>query len=102
MKFLHMWKNFQFPHNCHTWKAEISPHDNFFSTNISWYLWQLSGLYKRCWFLLSKLTKLLQVNEDLAFPHYLHQVDHTMVNTHYTGYDRVITIIMTLLFLDHY
>ena len=21
-----------------------------------------------------------QVNEDLAFPHYLHQVDHTMVN----------------------
>ena len=29
-----MWRNFQFPHNCHTWKAEISPHDNFFSTNI--------------------------------------------------------------------
>ena len=26
--------NFQFPHNCHTWKAEICPHDNFFSTNI--------------------------------------------------------------------
>ena len=23
-----------------------------------------------------------QVNEDLAFPHYLHQVDHTMVNIH--------------------
>ena len=22
------WRNFQFPHNCHTWKAEISPHDN--------------------------------------------------------------------------
>ena len=36
LKFLHMWRNFQFPHNCHTWKAEISPHDNFFSTsNIS-------------------------------------------------------------------
>ena len=34
LKFLHMWRNFQFPHNCHTWKAEISPHDNFFSTNI--------------------------------------------------------------------
>ena len=29
MKFLHMWRNCQFPHNCHTWKAEISPHDNF-------------------------------------------------------------------------
>ena len=28
-----MWRNFQFPHNCPTWKAEISPHDNFFSTN---------------------------------------------------------------------
>ena len=28
-----MWRNFQFPHNCHTLKAEISPHDNFFSTN---------------------------------------------------------------------
>ena len=34
LKFLHMWKNFQFPHNIHTWKADISPHDNFFSTNI--------------------------------------------------------------------
>ena len=34
LKFLHMWRNFKFPHNCHTWKAEISPHDNFFSTNI--------------------------------------------------------------------
>ena len=52
--------------------------------------------------LLTKLTKLHQVNEDLAFPHYLHQVDHTMVNTQNTGYDRVITIIMILLFLDHY
>ena len=29
LKFLHMWRNFQFPHNCHTWKAEICPHDNF-------------------------------------------------------------------------
>ena len=28
------------------------------------------------------LPKLLQVNEDLPFPHYLHQVDHTMVNIH--------------------
>ena len=28
-----MWRNFQFPHNCHTWKAEIFPHDNLFSTN---------------------------------------------------------------------
>ena len=26
--------NFQFPHNCHTWKGEIPPHDNFFSMNI--------------------------------------------------------------------
>ena len=33
LKFFHMWRNFQFPHNCHTWKAEISPQDNFFSTN---------------------------------------------------------------------
>ena len=33
-KFLHMWRNFQFPYNYNTWKAEISPHDNFFSTNI--------------------------------------------------------------------
>ena len=24
----------EIPHNCHTWKAEISPHDNYFSTNI--------------------------------------------------------------------
>ena len=28
-----MWRYFQFPHNCHKWKAEISPHDNVFSTN---------------------------------------------------------------------
>ena len=34
-KFLHMWRNFQFSHNCHIWKAEISPHDNFFSTDIN-------------------------------------------------------------------
>ena len=33
-KFLNIWRNFQFPHNCHTWKVEISPHDNFFFTNI--------------------------------------------------------------------
>ena len=33
LKFLHMWRNFQFPHNCHTWKAENSPNNNFFSTN---------------------------------------------------------------------
>ena len=33
LKFLYRWRNFQFPYNCHTWKAEISPHDNFFSTN---------------------------------------------------------------------
>ena len=31
---IHMWRNFHFPHNCHTWKAEISPHDNFFPMNI--------------------------------------------------------------------
>ena len=29
-----MWRNFKFPHNCHTWKAEIFHHDNFFSKNI--------------------------------------------------------------------
>ena len=34
LKFLHMWRNLQFPHNCHTRKAEISPHDDFFSTNM--------------------------------------------------------------------
>ena len=34
LNFIHMWRNFHFPRNCHTWKAEISPHDNFFSTNI--------------------------------------------------------------------
>ena len=28
----HMWRNFQFPHSCHTF--EISPRDNCFSTNI--------------------------------------------------------------------
>ena len=28
-----MWRNFQFPHNCHTWKAEISPRAIFYSTN---------------------------------------------------------------------
>ena len=28
LKFVHMWRNFQFPPNYHTWKAEISPHDN--------------------------------------------------------------------------
>ena len=33
-RHLHMRRNFQFPHNCHTWKDEISPHDNFFSANI--------------------------------------------------------------------
>ena len=34
LKFPHMWRNFQFTHDCHTWKAEISILDNFFSTNI--------------------------------------------------------------------
>ena len=34
LKFLHMWRNFEFPHNCHTWKAKISPHDNFSSQII--------------------------------------------------------------------
>ena len=29
LKFLHTWRNFQFPNNCHTWKGEISPYDNF-------------------------------------------------------------------------
>ena len=33
LKFLHMWRNAQFFYNCHSWKAEISPHNNFFSTN---------------------------------------------------------------------
>ena len=33
-KFLQMWRNFQFPHNCHTWKAEISLRDIFCYTNI--------------------------------------------------------------------
>ena len=32
-KFLHMWRNFPFPYNCHTWKAENFPHGNFLSTN---------------------------------------------------------------------
>ena len=32
LKFLHMRRNAQFFYNCHSWKAEISPHDNFFST----------------------------------------------------------------------
>ena len=30
-----MWRIFQLPHNYHTWKAEISPDDNFFSTDIN-------------------------------------------------------------------
>ena len=34
LKFLHMWKYFQFPHKCHTWKAEIFPQDNFFSKKL--------------------------------------------------------------------
>ena len=34
LKFLHMWRNFQFPHDGRTWKAEISSHENFFSRNI--------------------------------------------------------------------
>ena len=33
LKFLHMWRNFQFPHNCRTKNAEISSHDSSFSTN---------------------------------------------------------------------
>ena len=28
LKFLHMWRHFQFPNNCHIRKAEVSPHDN--------------------------------------------------------------------------
>ena len=40
LKFLHMWSNFQFPHTCPIWKAEIPPHDNY----IPWYSWQISGL----------------------------------------------------------
>ena len=28
-----IWRQLKFLHNCHTWKADISPHDNFFSTN---------------------------------------------------------------------
>ena len=29
LKFLHVWRNFHFPNNCHTWKVEISPHDRY-------------------------------------------------------------------------
>ena len=32
--YVTLWRNLQYPHNCHTWKAEISPQGNFFSTNI--------------------------------------------------------------------
>ena len=45
LKFLHMWRNFQFLHNCHTWKANFSPHDNFFSTNI---ICDICDKYKLC------------------------------------------------------
>ena len=62
LKFLHMWRNFQFPHNCHTWKAEISPHDNFFSTNI---IRDIRDKYQVCtWISLScymDLSKLMHV-----------------------------------------
>ena len=45
LKFLHMWRNFQFPHKCHAWKAKISPHGNFFSTyNTS----DISDKYEVC------------------------------------------------------
>ena len=35
LKLLHMWRNFRFLHICHAYKFEISPHDKFFSTDIS-------------------------------------------------------------------
>ena len=57
LKFLHMWRNFQFPHNCHKWKAEISPHDNVFSTNnIS----DISDKYQVC----SKLTPCFPIRDS--------------------------------------
>ena len=58
--FLHMWRNFQFPHNRHTWKAEISSHDNLFSTNnisdisdkyevwLKPLQWKANEWYKQC------------------------------------------------------
>ena len=37
-----MWRNFQFSHNCHTWKAEISPYDDFLSN------YNISDKYQAC------------------------------------------------------
>ena len=53
LKFLHVWRNFQFPHNFHTWKAEICPHDNFFSTNN---IGDISDKYQVCIYISTYLS----------------------------------------------
>ena len=35
LKLLPLWRNFRFLHICHAYKSEISPHDRFFSTDIT-------------------------------------------------------------------
>ena len=47
LKFLHMCRNFQFPHNCHLRKAEVSPHDNISNISDKYQVWQQSGNIKK-------------------------------------------------------
>ena len=56
LKFLHMWRNFQFPHNCDAWKAKIFPHDNFFSTNI---IRDIRDKYEICVFIVVRFVHFL-------------------------------------------
>ena len=80
LKFLHMWRNFQFPHNCHTWKAEIFPHDNFFSINniigiSEKLLSERSYSYHLCWCLIDNCC-CLNPNHQVANKEMLESLQH--------------------------
>ena len=50
LKFLHMQRIFLFPCNRHTWKAENSPHGNFFSTYIICDIGDKYEVWNHAWF----------------------------------------------------
>ena len=85
LKFLHMWRNFQFPHNCDSWKAEMSQHEIFISTNdIS----DISDRYQVCFFHSFELKRianphLLSVSTSkLSFSYLPNLIFATFRNSH--------------------
>ena len=74
LNFFPLWRNFSFPHNCHTWKAENSPHGNFFSTNnISdkYEVWSPRGVVKKNGYFTARLTENVKFDFLVLKTHFL-------------------------------